>query len=255
MINIKSFILACTFVMILPLADLHSQDGIAAGPDGTKVFYQPEKRMFPCKWRKKRINPEVIRLDTAEIQRMQAILDRSLGKYPSKLLNKNLKAIYVLKSMFFYGLEYGGTYYKRKVYLSNNGIANGYSDAYLEGSFHHEFSSVLLNRHSRSFDKESWQASNPAEFVYGNGGREALSKNATGLSLDSALFRDGFLNEYSLASLEEDFNCFAEYIFRNDPGFWQAWEISEAIRRKTDIFKNFYNRLDPIFTIEYFKDL
>ncbi|MEE4255752.1 MAG: hypothetical protein V2I47_01805 [Bacteroidales bacterium] len=255
MTKIKSVLLAIAFVVMLPLSGLLAQDAIPAGPAGTKVIYSPEKRMFPCKWRKKRIDPEVIRLDTAENQRMQAILDRSLRKYPSKLLKKNLKAIYVLKSMFFYGLEYGGTYYKRKVYLSNNGIVNGYSDAYLEGSFHHEFSSVLLNRHPRSFDRDSWQASSPAGFVYGNGGREALSMNATGLDLDSTLYRDGFLNEYSLASLEEDFNCFAEYIFRNDPGFWQAWESSEAIRRKTAILIRFYNRLDPVFTLEYFRGL
>lgn len=255
MTNVKSFLLAFAFMMMLPAAGLYAQDAIPAGPAGTKVIYHPEKRMFPCKWRKKWINPEVIRLDTAEIQRMHAILDRSLGKYPSKLLKKNLRTIYVLKSMFFYGLEYGGTYYKRKVYISNNGIENGYSDAYLEGSFHHEFSSVLLNRHPRSFDKDSWQASCPPGFVYGNGGREALSMNATNLNLDSALFRDGFLNEYSLASPEEDFNCFAEYIFRNDPGFWRAWESSESIRRKTEILIRFYHHLDPIFTLEYFRGL
>lgn len=255
MTNAKSLSIIFGLLLMLPSMGSFSQDAFPAGPDGTKVIYHPERRMFPCKWRKKRINPEIIPLDTGEIPRMQAILDQSLGKYPEKLLEKNLKTIYVVKSMFFFGLEYGGTYYKRNVYLSNNGIENGYSDAYLEGSFHHEFSSVLLTRHQRSFDKDSWQASNPAGFVYGNGGREALSINATGLDLDSSYYRDGFLNEYSLASTEEDFNCYAEYIFRNDPGFWQAWESSEAVRKKTEVLIRFYNRLDPVFTLEYFKGL
>lgn len=244
-----------TFALLLLAHSAGSQDVIKAGPANTKVVLQPEKRMFPCKWRNKRINPEVVRLDERESERTIAVMKESLGKYPPSLLDRNLKTIYILKSMFFYGLDYGGTYYKRKVYLANNGIENGYSDAYLEGSFHHEFSSVLLKRYPRLFDKSEWNGMNPEGFDYGNGGLSALRTNQTGLELDSSLFSDGFLNEYSLSALEEDFNCYAEYIFRNDPAFWSAWENSEAIRRKTAILIRFYNRLDSVFTLKYFKHL
>ena len=244
------------FILLLVIVQaVKSQDVLFLGPAETKVVFQADGKIFPCKWKNKRINPEFLPLEDQEVLRTKLVLQTSLDKYPPALLKRNLKVIYVAKSIFFYGLEYGGTYFKRKIYLANNGAENGYTDAYLEGSFHHEFSSVLLKRHTRFFDNDSWQATNPLDFVYGNGGREALRMNATGLDLDSVLYTDGFLNEYSLASLEEDFNCYAEYIFRNDPGFWQAWESSEAVRRKTEILVSFYNRMDPVFTLEFFRSL
>ena len=96
---------------------------------------------------------------------------------------------------------------------------------------------------------------NPEGFSYGDGGIAALRTNETSLHLDPGLFEKGFLNQYSLASFEEDWNCFAEYIFMNDPGFWEAWEENEAIREKTAILIGFYNALNPVFTLEYFKGL
>jgi hypothetical protein len=240
---------------LLVASFLGAQDNQKAGPAGTRVMYKTSQKSFPCKWRKKRVNPEFTELPQEEIERTQLILDSALHKYPAKLLQDNLKKIHVLKTLRFFGLDYGGTYYKRDVYISNNGLENGYTGDFLEGTFHHEFSSVLLKRHSTRSNKQSWMHANPKDFSYGNGGIEALRTNETGLHLDPILFEKGFLNQYSLASFEEDWNCFAEYIFMNDPGFWQAWEENEAIREKAAILIGFYNSLDPVFTLEYFKGL
>lgn len=243
-------------ILLLVLAQsLRSQDIVKIGPAKTKVVFQSDKKIFPCKWRNEELNPEVIALDSTEIPRMLVILEKGLGKYPPKLIKRNLKNIYVLNSIFFSGIDYGGTYYRKRVYISNNGIENGYTDSYLERSFHHEFSSVLLKRHIKYFDKEGWVNANADDFSYGEGGKEALLTNETDKWLNPILYQDGFLNIYSLAAYEEDFNCFAEYIFTNDPGFWAAWESSEAIRKKTEILIQFYNRLNPIFTLEYFRGL
>jgi hypothetical protein len=240
---------------MLPALLLNAQEFSNAGPDATPVEYKAAKRNFPCKWRKKHVNPEYTELADEERLRTHLILDTALYKYPAKLLDDNLKKIYVFKTLRFFGLDYGGTYYKKEVYISNNGIQNGFTSAYLEGTFHHEFSSILLKRHATRSHKQSWMQSNPEGFSYGKGGVEALRSNETGLHLEDSLFGQGFLNEYSLASFEEDWNCYAEYIFVNDPGFWQAWEEYEAIREKTAILIGFYNALDPVFTLEYFKGL
>ncbi len=242
-------------IALMALQGLYAQDAMQAGPANTRINYKGDAKMFPCKWRNNKIRPEFSLIPAEEIPRMQKILDVSLAKYPGKLLKKNLKGIYVLKTLFFFGLEYGGTYYRREVYLTNNGIENGYSDKFIEGTFHHEFSSVLIKRYIKHFDRHSWLNANPKDFAYGGGGVEALQNDATGLRLDSTLYHKGFLNEYSLASIEEDLNCYAEYIFLNDPGFWDAWESSEAIRTKTETLIRFYQQIDPIFTLEYFRGL
>ena len=234
---------------------LTAQNNTLAGPAGTEVCYQIDKKIFPCKWRNNRTRPEFTSIDAEVIPGTQAILNKALDKYPENVLRKNLKRIYVLKTMFFFGLEYGGTYYKRNAYVTNNGIANGYSGPYIEGTFHHEFSSILLKRHKKDFEKKAWLAANPLDFSYGKGGVAALSTEKTSLRLDSALFADGFLNEYSLASVEEDFNCYAEFIFLGNAGFWDAWEGNDAIRRKTEILISFYQCIDPIFILEYFRSL
>lgn len=234
---------------------LTAQNNTLAGPAGTEVCYQADQKIFPCKWRNNRTRPEFTSLDAEDIPGTHAILNTALDKYPENVLRKNLKRIYVLKTMFFFGLEYGGTYYKRNVYITNNGIENGYTGQYIEGTFHHEFSSVLLKRHKKYFEKGDWLAANPPDLTYGKGGVAALSTEKTSLRLDSALFADGFLNEYSLASVEEDFNCYAEFIFLGNAGFWNAWEGNEAIRKKTEIMISFYQRIDPVFTMEYFRSL
>jgi hypothetical protein len=249
------FILTLVVVGILTPQIIQAQKYLRAGPAGTKVYYQARQGMFPCRWRKENIDPGFLPLTKAEISRTQEAMAKALQKYPEKILKKNLRRVYALRKLFFFGLEYGGTYYKRLVFITNDGAANGYSGKYLEGTFHHEFSSVLLKRYRQHFDENAWRKVNPDEFEYGEGGVEALRIQASRLKLDSSLFSGGFLNEYSLASLEEDWNCYAEYIFLNDPVFWQAWENNEKVRKKTSLLISFYRQLHPVFTLEYFRNL
>ncbi|MEJ2006307.1 MAG: hypothetical protein P8X57_15395, partial [Cyclobacteriaceae bacterium] len=135
------------------------------------------------------------------------------------------------------------------------GEDKGYTDKFIEGTFHHEFSSILLKRHTRHFDRKAWRAANPPEFSYGKGGIEALKTENTSLELDSNLFASGFLNRYSLASVEEDINCYTEYLFVGDEDFWRAWEKSEAIKKKTAIIIDFFHQLDQHYSLEYFQNL
>jgi hypothetical protein len=223
---------------------------------GTIVCFPLDEDIFPKTWENDQINPQITALEEESQVRVKLILGNAFDKYPPKLLRKNLKKVYVLKTLSFFGLpSYGGTYNRRDIYITDNGISNGYTDKYIEGSFHHEFSSVLMKRHSKHLDVEAWNASKPAGFIYGEGGKEALMTGNTSLFLDSSLIVNGFLNEYSLASMEEDFNCYAENLFLSDDEFWEAWEQSEAVRRKTEIIIDFYNSLNSVFTLQYFRDL
>lgn len=221
----------------------------------TLVEYPASTKVFPCKWRKKKTNATISPVSTDEIERSNEALLNALVKYPEYLLDEFLDGIYVFRTMSFFGLEYGGTYYKKNVFITNDGIDKGYTRAFIEGTFHHEFSSILLKRNRKFFDRQAWHEANPDDFKYGDGGIAALQTANASLKLDSTLFDMGFLNQYSLASEEEDFNCYAEYIFLSDAGFWMAWKNNEAVREKAAVIIAFFGRLDPQYTLEYFKTL
>ena len=134
-------------VIIVSGPSLIAQMKTTAGPAETAVLFKANKRSFPCKWRNERINPEFTLLPPSEYARTQQVLDTALNKYPAEVLKKNLKRIHVMQSLRFFGLDFGGTYFKRDIYISNNGTENGYTTTYLEGTFHHSYLVILHSRH------------------------------------------------------------------------------------------------------------
>ncbi|MDT8392418.1 MAG: hypothetical protein RQ761_01145 [Bacteroidales bacterium] len=242
-------------LLTLALSFIQAQDVYSLGPADTETIYPSDTRIFPCKWRKKKTAPAISGIHLQEISRTNQALEIALNKYPVTLLEKNLKKIYIVSTMRFFNLDYGGTYFRKNVYITNNGIENGYTQKYIEGTFHHEFSSILLIRHKKHFDVKAWHKANPEGFNYGKGGLEALKTENASVELDSSLFHMGFLSRYSLASVEEDFNCYAEYLFLSDHAFWKAWDEHEAIRAKTNIIIAFFSSLNPVFSFVYFKDI
>lgn len=227
----------------------------AAGPANTTVINQADKKILPCQWRKKSYQAHLTELDSTEFIRTFLATQNALNKYPVPVIQENLQVIYLLKDIRFHGVEYGATYHKKKIYIANKGLKNGYTDEFIEGRFHHEFSSILLKRHSSTLDKSEWLKTNPEDFEYGEGGRAALYTANAILAMDSSLFTHGFLNQYSLASIEEDFNCYAEFLFLSEKDFWFAYDNNAAIREKTRLIINFYHSIDPEFTLEYFRNL
>jgi hypothetical protein len=81
-------------------------------------------------------------------------MTKALKKYPTSALQKELKAVYFLKSMKFYNIGYGGTNSNDALYLTNNGEMLGYTELYLEQTFHHEFSSILYRNHPSFWMKQ-----------------------------------------------------------------------------------------------------
>ena len=242
-------------ILLMSTTGILAQEIVKADHSGTKICFVADKKIFPRSWRNDKTAPHARAIKQEAWPHLISIINIALNKYPEKVTRKNLKKVYILRTMMFFGLDFGGTYHKKKVYLTSNGIENGYTDQYIKGTFHHEFSSVLLKRHRKYFDEDAWHAINPPTFKYGDGGKAALQTAKANTKLNNSLYQSGFLNEYSLASMEEDFNCYAEFMFLSDDGFWQAWEQSETIRRKTNIMIKFYHKLNPVFTLEYFKKL
>ncbi len=222
------------------------------------ILFTADENTFPDEWYKSPINAKAESLPEGEMERSKNIVIAALHKYPIEILNYNLKNVYVLKSMNFFGADYGGTNSIDAVYLTNNGVATSYTNAYIEESFHHEFSSILLRNYGYLFNEKQWRDINPEGFEYfdeSTGGSGAIKEGKASKDFSSELHESGFLYEYAQSTMENDFNSFAENIFMGNEVLFTVSEQYEKIEMKLNLIVSFYNTIHPQFTIEYFKGL
>lgn len=232
-----------------------ANDTIVDERTGIKIIFSAEGKIFPENWYEEKINAQATSLDTTEYSRSEKIIKAALQKYPVELLKKNLRKIYILKDVTFYGQPFGGTNSTSNVYLSNNGINEGYTDFYLEQLFHKEFSSILLRNYKKNFKEEEWVKCNSTDFKYGNGGVQALKDNKDSENLDTELNKAGFINQYATSSIENDFNAFAGNLFLPKNEFIQAITDHNRLKKKRKIMMEFYSKLDNSLTEKYFDDI
>ncbi|HOZ29431.1 MAG TPA: hypothetical protein PLL66_00790 [Bacteroidales bacterium] len=246
----KIITIALTF-LILNFYSL-AQHGITDLRSGIEIIFVTEEEMFPESWRENDINGEAGSLELSERRRSGNLVQQALVKYPIQLLNDNLKKIYVLSYLKFYDVEYGGTNSNDVVYLSNQGVDEGYSDFYIEQLFHHEFSSILYRNYASFFFNSKWECINDSDFVYGEGGVKEISDNEAGLDFNEDYHVMGFLYQYAMSGIENDLNSIAENLFCPHPKFWEVYDRYPKIRLKTDLVIKLYNSIDEDFNKEYF---
>ncbi|WKZ61035.1 MAG: hypothetical protein QY309_06015 [Cyclobacteriaceae bacterium] len=232
---------------------VYSQDNTLAD-FGIEIIFSADHKIFPEAWLTEEINGRATPLDTGEFKRSKAIITKALNKYPVELIRKHLTKIYVVGQLEFYGQEYGGTNSISEIYLSNGGSNLGYTDFWIEQAFHSEFSSILLRNYSFLFDKKKWISQNKG-IHYGKSGTDALKHGKASETFDLELNKKGVLSLYSTASIEEDFNSFAENLFKSNTGFWEIVKMHKRIREKTSQIIEFYHRLDGRFDEKYFKSV
>ncbi|NQV02065.1 MAG: hypothetical protein HQ542_05440, partial [Bacteroidia bacterium] len=144
--------------------------------EGIDILFDTEPRMFPASWYCKRISADAVSLPQEYKTEAMDILNKAIAKYPEDVLFVYLRKVYVLKSLTFFGVPYGGTNTKDVVYLTYDNSNPERTAEYVEGVFHHEFSSVLLRKFHKQFDKRGWDVINSPDFKYGKGVVEAIKK-------------------------------------------------------------------------------
>lgn len=223
---------------------------------GIVFIFNTESNMFPSSWNHGKIKGKAVSLDTAEFDRTIKVLKTALRKYPAQLLEKTLEKIYVMNSLNFYGVNYGGTNTTEKLYLANSGIINGYTDEFIERTFHHEFSSILLEVYPNYFDKEKWKQVNRPDFAYGCvNGYEAIESGNASEKFEDKYNRMGFLTQYATSTLENDLNTFSENIFKPKENFWVIVQNHEKLDAKLRLVVDFYSKIDSTFTFDYFLNM
>lgn len=210
------------------------------------------REAIPAEWRELRLR--ITPLPSDEFKRSWNAVRRAIDKYPRKFVESYLTDIYLLRSFALGTFEYGGTYSNRSLILCNDGESMGFTDEYLEGTFHHEFSSLLKDKHWKPSDEKRWIAANPEGFQY-RGYEQVFKNKGLGLDLEPKYNQMGFVCEYSMTSVEEDLNTVANELFVSSRKFWRAFDQYPRLRQKCRVAIDFYSRLDERFSEEYFRSL
>jgi hypothetical protein len=242
------------FLFFVSLSHVFAQTEYTDKRTGITISFAADEEMYPESWRGGKVNGDGIALNEAEYDRSKNIVSKALEKYPTEVLTKHIKKIYVLDDIHFYGVRYGGTNSLDRIYITNRGLVLGYTDQFIERLFHAEFSSILL-RNLTYLNKTTWLACNSEDFKYGGSGQDALKNGKAGEHFDPELHEQGCLTQYGTSNFENDVNSFAKNIFRAEPEFWNIVDKYPRVKCKLELIVNFYAQINSMFTMEYFKKL
>jgi len=222
---------------------------------GVTVRFDYSPQIFPKSWLTKEINAHGEAVLPSEKDRCITTISKALKKYPQQVLME-LRSVYFLKSMEMYDVGFGGTNSRAAVYVTDDGETEGYTDNFIEQSFHHEFSSILFRNYPSYLDTTAWNAAIIPGFDYNDpyGGVGAIRNKQASMRFDSALSAKGFLTQYSLSDIENDINTLAQNLFCPEENFWDFVKYYPRIKKKVSLLISFYHKLNPVFTESYFKD-
>ena len=238
-----------TFALAAGALALAEMPTLESRPNAEIIVDRAAPSIFPESWLTPRINASAERVDASHQESCRDIVARALTLYPASVVKANLKHVYVLGRLAYSHNYTGGSNSKRDVYVVRN---ERISDDLFENNFHAEFSSILLRNYPHHLDAPAWHAINPSGFSYRWTGSRAVANGQASVQLSDRLHEDGFLNEYGMASIEEDFNSYAARLFTGDSKLWRALEKFPKVKAKTDLAMSFYRKLDASFTQDFF---
>jgi hypothetical protein len=212
------------------------------------IRFTLDPQMFPATYQ---TSAEV--MTAKHIDEATTTLLAAMAKYPECVIHEHLDHVYVAQKLVARGVDIGGSYSHRRVYLSWSVQDEGLY-AFNEQTFHHELASVLRFAHQQKFPKEQWLDANGSK--YGDDALKGIKEGRyRGRRPVRSLMQLGYTCDYSQSDLDNDFSNIAAELFLNRPGFWQAVEESPLIAKKVDLAIEFYSNIDPIFDQQYFRSL
>lgn len=176
-----------------------------------------------------------------------------LSKYSAELIKDNLAAVFISGTIKSNGIKAGGTVLGKWIYVSaDQADVSRNPETYAE-TFHHEFSSILKREHN--FPTIRWALANKPGFKYPENKMDIIKAAASenrGNPKEAHQWHDsGFVHDYGMSSMVNDFNTYAELAMAHPEKLIQLSEQYPRIRLKTSIFVEFYTKLSPELK-EYF---
>jgi len=214
---------------------------------GITIHYEDGANAIPDEWRKPPENGTAESITKRNMCRVMPILLRDLRKYPRRVIQDELTDIYLLNSLHFYGIRYGGTALGRAVFMAVGSRHDGFNDVYLSELFHHEMSSVLFMAYP--FPNEAWAAVNSKNFAYAKSRDEVLRsiENIDGDDSSGRYYHKGFLSDYGYSTLENDFNLYAEMAFTDPEALKALADTYPKMHQKSVLLKGFYKSISKDF--------
>jgi hypothetical protein len=211
--------------------------------------------MFPEQWRKEPIAATGREIAASQMLQAREVMGRALNKYPAKVIEEHLKAVYVLSELRYSGIAAGGTNSRVAVYVQMGNRERRYTDGQIERIFHAEFSSILLRNFAKQFDEAAWRACHPEGFTYLGSGVEAIKQKKARVWTGEELLAEGFLSEYGKSTMENDFNGYTAALWCGDGKLWKAAEQHGRVKRKLELTIRLYEKIDAGMSEGFFRGL
>jgi hypothetical protein len=224
---------------------------------GVMIIFGEDNTIFPKTWQTSKVKAKAGRFGLkAEAERSLKAVKIALEKYPPEFLKKNLKSVYLVRSLSLFGKSTRGTNSSTSVYIANLGKRRGYTNSFIESSFHSELSSILLRNSKKMSPRINWLKVNPPGFKYDKQNPSKARGNAVQLQLHKA----GFWTPYATSTFENDFNSIATQLFMNKKSFWETIQKYPKLDQKVGMTIKFYSQAHASqahakFTRDFFKAL
>jgi hypothetical protein len=216
---------------------------------GVKVLYEYDaKAFFPAEWLAAPVSGDGSQMPRRELAEVVDAIEQFLSAYPKEVLEKNLKTIYLMSGMNFYGKGFGAAYGKSAIYVNSEGKSKGYTHQFLLSQMHSELSSIFLINYGEKFPVDKWNDINASGWEYEGTGIEMLGQSDI-FAQTEELLSLGFLVNYSQSSLENDVNMFAFWAFTKAEKLKELASKYERIGRKHQLVVEFYRTIHPDINI------
>ncbi|MDF1700801.1 MAG: hypothetical protein P1V36_06550 [Planctomycetota bacterium] len=210
------------------------------------VRFDADAGIFPRRWHRPAVDVRATALAPARRGEARAWLDAALAKYPPGFLAQHVQAIHVLGALRFRGVDAGGSNSRRRAYVV---MPQGHAARiYFERVVHAEISSILLRRRPDLLDEAAWRRCLLPGARYGSTGAAAVRHGVAGTWPTEWTLKQGFLYEYGMSSLENDFNSYASFAFTHPRKlllYAARWPGGVGPKRANTLL--FYRALDPRF--------
>lgn len=176
-------------------------------------------------------------------------LDTALDAYPDAFLTSSAPDILLTGDLTLLGFDIGGTVQPPSwVLLATDYVRPGLT-AYVQQSFHHEFSSVLIK--NTPFPEQEWAALLPQGFAWPTTDAQRLAATQDYADDLNGFYQRGFVSDYGVSSLENDINTYAEHLMHDPQGLAELAQNHPMIRAKTLLIRGYYIGLHPEFAAKF----
>ncbi len=175
------------------------------------------------------------------------VLQNALIKYPPELIKKHLKDLYIGGPYQENDAIITGMYEHNKIYLFYNHKSGNNSLLFLEQTFHHEFSSLLIQNYE--FPIFDWLALNPEGFSYIINPLkiDVYMNSIDSYEADEAALKEGLVSRYGKVNAENDINSYAEFVFTQPEKMKVILKKYPQVMKKYQMLKLFYLSISPEF--------